>query len=189
MSFSFFLIYLLLLILSIISSFFIVFKISSVFTALLLTGVHLIFPNVTQSSYKIPLHLSQIFLMVYLKVPSLTNFFTLFIQPIWLCHLWELNQIPLLCWWHPIIHFFHSFKFNFFIWNTFWYFPLGTLLDDLKRITPQSIQHWIFISWHKSMKTEIPQLKTLSLNWQWYHPLAWLHLLAPTISRFVQFCP
>ena len=46
---------------------------------------------------------------MYIKVPSLTHFFTLFIQPLWLCHLKELNQIPPLCWWHPVIHLFHSF--------------------------------------------------------------------------------
>ena len=33
-----------------------------------------------QSPSKIPLHLSQIFLVVYLKVPSLAHFFLLFIQ-------------------------------------------------------------------------------------------------------------
>ena len=77
----FFLIYLLPLILSIIPSFFIVFKIGLVFMALLSTGFHLILPHVLrQSPSKIPLHLSQIFLVVYLKVPSLAHFFSLFIQ-------------------------------------------------------------------------------------------------------------
>ena len=74
----FFLAYLLPLILSIIPSFFIVFKIGLVFMALLLTGFHLILPHVLgQSPSKIPLHPSQIFL-VYLKVPSLAYFFSLF---------------------------------------------------------------------------------------------------------------
>ena len=46
-----------------------------------LTGFHLISPHVLkQSPSKIPLHLSQIFLVVYLKVPSLAHFFSLFIQ-------------------------------------------------------------------------------------------------------------
>ena len=77
-----FLIYLLHLILSIISSFFIVFEIGSVFMILLLNGFHLISPHVlNRSPSKIPLHLFQIFLVVYLKVSSLTHFFTLFIQP------------------------------------------------------------------------------------------------------------
>ena len=77
----FFLIYLLPLILSIIPSFFIVFKIGLVFMALLLIGFHLILPHVLRlSQFKIPLHLSQIFLVVYLKVPSLAHFFSLFIQ-------------------------------------------------------------------------------------------------------------
>ena len=48
---------------------------------LLLTGFHLILPSVLrQSPSKIPLHLSQIFLVVYLKVPSLAHFFSLVIQ-------------------------------------------------------------------------------------------------------------
>ena len=77
----FFLIYLLPSILSIIPSFFIVFNIGLVFMVLLLTGFHLISPHVLrQSPSKIPLHLSQIFLVVYLKVPSLAHFFSLFIQ-------------------------------------------------------------------------------------------------------------
>ena len=42
---------------------------------------HLISPHVLkQSPSKIRLHLSQIFLVVYLKVPSLAHFFSLFIQ-------------------------------------------------------------------------------------------------------------
>ena len=77
----FFLIYLLPSILSIIPSSFIVFNIGLVFMVLLLTGSHLISPHVLkQSPSKIPLHLSQIFLVVYLKVPSLAHFFSLFIQ-------------------------------------------------------------------------------------------------------------
>ena len=77
----FFLIYLLPSILSIIPSFFIVFNIGLVFMVLLLTGSHLISPHVLkQSPSKIPLHLSKIFLVVYLKVPSLAHFFSLFIQ-------------------------------------------------------------------------------------------------------------
>ena len=48
---------------------------------LLLIGFHLILPHVLrQSPSKIPLHLSQIFLVVYLKVPPLAHFFSLFIQ-------------------------------------------------------------------------------------------------------------
>ena len=77
----FFLIYLLPSILLIIPSFLIVFNIGLVFMVLLLTGFHLISPHVLkQSPSKIPLHLSQIFLVVYLKVPSLAHFFSLFIQ-------------------------------------------------------------------------------------------------------------
>ena len=49
--------------------------------------------SLKQSPSKIPLHLSQIFLVVYLKVPSLAHFFSLFIHS-WLCHLEELNQVP-----------------------------------------------------------------------------------------------
>ena len=77
----FFLIYLLPSILLIIPSFFIVFNIGLIFMVLLLTGFHPISPHVLrQSPSKIPLHLSQIFLVVYLKVPSLAHFFSLFIQ-------------------------------------------------------------------------------------------------------------
>ena len=73
-------------------------QIGLVFMVLLLTGFHLILPHVPKKSpSKIPLHLSQIYLVVYLKVPSLAHFFSLFIQPPWICHLQELNQIPSLC--------------------------------------------------------------------------------------------
>ena len=79
----FFLIYLLPLILSIIPSFFIVFKIGLVFMVLLLNGFHLISPHVLrQSPSKIPLHLSQIFLVVYLKVLSLVHFFHSLYNPL-----------------------------------------------------------------------------------------------------------
>ena len=68
-------------ILLIISSFFIVFNIGLVFMILLLTGFLLILPHVLRPSpSKISLHLSQIFLVVYLKVPFLAHFFSLFIQ-------------------------------------------------------------------------------------------------------------
>ena len=64
-------------------SFFIVFNIGLVFMVLLLTGSHLISPHVLkQSPSKIPLHLSQIFLVVYLKVPSLAHFFSLYTTPL-----------------------------------------------------------------------------------------------------------
>ena len=77
----FFLIYLLPSILSIIPFFFIVFNIGLVFMVLLLTGFHLSSPHVLrQSPSKIPLYFSQIFLVVYLKVPSLAHFFSLSIQ-------------------------------------------------------------------------------------------------------------
>ena len=77
----FFLIYRLPLILSIIPSFFIVFNIGLVFMVLLLTGFPLILPHVLmQFPSKISLHLSQIFLVVYLEVPILAHFFSLFIQ-------------------------------------------------------------------------------------------------------------
>ena len=99
---------------------------------LLLTGFHLISPHVLrQSPSKIPLHLSQIFLVVYLKVPSLAHFFSLFIQLLLALSSQELNQIPPLCWWHPAVHFFHSFKFNFFSRNALQYFLWHTLLDEL----------------------------------------------------------
>ena len=49
--------------------------------------------------------------------PWPTSFHSLY-NSSWLCHLQELNQIPPLCWWHPAVHFFHSFKFNFFAWKT-----------------------------------------------------------------------
>ena len=78
----FFLTYLLPLILSIIPSFFIVFKIGLVSMVLLMNGFHLILPHVLrQSPSKIPLHLSQIYLVVYLKVLALAHFFSLSIQP------------------------------------------------------------------------------------------------------------
>ena len=69
----------------------------------------------------------------------LAHFFSLFIQPPWLCHLQELNQ-P-VCWWHPI-HLFHSFKYNFFtlnIWDTNYVFSMNPLRDSNTR-------RWILFS-------------------------------------------
>ena len=62
--------------------------------------------------------------------PWPTSFHSLY-NSSWLCHLKELNQIPPLCWWHPAVHFFHSFKFKFFTWNALQYFLWHTLLDEL----------------------------------------------------------
>ena len=62
--------------------------------------------------------------------PWPTSFHSLY-NSSWLCHLKELNQIPPLCWWHPAVHFFHSFKFNFFTWNALQYFLWHTFLDEL----------------------------------------------------------
>ena len=54
---------------------------SLVFILSYLMFSHLILPHVLkQSPFKIPLHLSQIFLVVYLKVLSLAQFFSRFIQ-------------------------------------------------------------------------------------------------------------
>ena len=87
-----FLIHLLLLILSIIPSFSLIFKICLVSMTLLLTGFHHIFPLVLrQSPSKIPLHLSQIFLKSQDSVHGPLLF--TFVQAYWLCHLQELNQI------------------------------------------------------------------------------------------------
>ena len=76
----FFSIYLLPLILSIIPSFFIVFESGSVFMALLLTGFHLISPHFLRRNLcsKFNFIFFQIFLVVYLKVPSLLRYFTHF---------------------------------------------------------------------------------------------------------------
>ena len=100
--------------------------------------------------------------------PWPTSFHSLYNSP-WLCHLKELNQIPPLCWWHPVIHFFHSFKFNFFTWNTFWYFLWHTLLDELKQIAPQSIQNWISTHYYKTTTAQISSTHNF-ISRQWYHP-------------------
>ena len=62
--------------------------------------------------------------------PWPTSFHSLY-NSSWLCHLEELNQIRPLCWWYPTVHFFHSFKLNFFTWNALQYFLWHTLLDEL----------------------------------------------------------
>ena len=119
-------------------------------------------------SSKIPLHLSQIFCVVYLKVRTWSTSFHSLYNSSWLCHLQELNQISPLCWWHPAVHFFHSFKFNFFTWNTLQYFLWHTLLDELKQIASQSTQNWISTHWYKTT-TKIFSTHNF-IPRQWYPP-------------------
>ena len=120
-----------------------------VFMVLLLTGFHLISPHVLKQS---PSKFHFIFLKSFLWCTSRfrpwpTSFHSLY-NSSWLCHLKELNQVPPLCWWYPTVHFFHSFKLNFFTWNALQYFLWHTLLDELKQIAPQSIQNWILTHWY-----------------------------------------
>ena len=166
----FFLIYLLPSILSIIPSFFIVFNIGLVFMVLLLTGFHLISPHVLkQSPSKIPPHRSQIFLVVYLKVPSLAHFFSLFIQLLLAlssqrtqssttfmlmipnCTFLSLLQTQLLhlkC--SPILSLTYS--------------P-GWTLTNCSSIHP----NWILTHWYKTTTAQIFSTHNF-ISWQWYHP-------------------
>ena len=103
--------------------------------------------------------------------PWPTSFHSLY-NSSWLCHLEELNQVPPLCWWYPTVHFFHSFKLNFFTWNALQYFLWHTLLDELEQIAPQSIQNWILTHCigTKQQRLKFSQLTYNFISRQWYHP-------------------
>ena len=134
---SFFLTYLLLLILSIIPSFSLVFKISLVFR---LIGSHLISHlALRQSQSMIPSLHSLLFPVVYPKVPYLAHSFLLCILLLLARWSQKFPQIPFVCWWHPAVHLFHSYKFCSISWNTYHHFHWHSFLDKLEQTAPQSI--------------------------------------------------
>ena len=104
----------------------------------------------------------------------------------WFCHLQELNQISPLCWWHPVVHLSHAFKFNFFTWNTFQYLHWHTLLDELKQIAPQSVQNWISTYRHKATATQIFSTHNF-ISWQMISSQSAL-LLVILASSLIQTC-
>ena len=99
----------------------------------------------------------------------------------WLGDLKKFPQISFVCWWHPAVHLFHSYKFCSISWNTNHHFQWHSLLDELEQIASQSIKNWISSHWHKTTASQIFWSNKL-ISQQWYHPSqflcsqSWLHL-------------
>ena len=70
--------------------------------------------------------------------PWPTPFYSLYYSS-WLGNLKKFPQIPFVCWWHPAVHLFHSYKFYSMSWNTYHHFHLHSFLDELEQTAPQSI--------------------------------------------------
>ena len=137
---SFFSTYLLLLILSIIPSFSLVFKIGLVLMVFLLIGSHPISHlALRQSQSMIPSLHSLLFPVVFPKVPYLAHCFLLSILLPWLGDLKKFPQISFVRWWHPAVHLFHSYKFCSISWDTYHHFHWHSVLDELEQTAPQSI--------------------------------------------------
>ena len=67
-----------------------------------------------------------------------TPFYSLYYSS-WLGDLKKFPQIPFLCWWHPAVHLFHSYKFCSMSRNTYYHFHWHSFLDELEQTAPQSI--------------------------------------------------
>ena len=99
----------------------------------------------------------------------------------WLGDLKKFPQISFVCWWHPAVHLFHSYKFCSISWNTNHHWEWHSLLDELEQIASQSIKNWISSHWHKTTTSQILRSNKL-ISQQWYHPSqflcsqGWLHL-------------
>ena len=134
---SFFLTYLLLSTLSIIPSFSLVFKIGLVLMVFLLLGSHPISHlALRQSQSMIPSLHSLLFPVVYPKVPYLAHSFLLSILLLFARWSQKFPQISSVCWWHPAVHLFHSYKFCSISWHTYHHFQWHSLLDEFEQTTP-----------------------------------------------------
>ena len=124
-------------------SFSLVFKIGLVLMVFRLIGSHLISHlALRQSQSIIPSLHSLLFPVVYPKVPYLAHSFSPFYSlyySSWLGDLKKFPQIPFVCWWHPAVHLFHSYKFCSMSWNTYHHFHWHSFLDELEQTAPQSI--------------------------------------------------
>ena len=180
---SFFSTYLLPLILSIIPSFLLVFKIGSVLMVCLLIGSHLISSHRSQAVSINDSYLCILYSFLW-RTPRFrtwpTPFHSLY-NSSWLGDLKKFPQISLVRWWHPAVHLFHSYNFCSISWNTYYHFQWHSLLDELEQTASQSIKNWISSHWHKTTASQIFWSNKL-ISQQWYHPSqflcsqSWLHL-------------
>ena len=112
--------YLLLLILSIIPSFSLIFKIGLVLMVFCLIGSHLISHFLLSGSLNQWFHLCILYSFLWCT-PRFhtrpTSFHSLYYSS-WLGDLKKFPLIPFVRWWHLAVHLFHSYKFCSISWNT-----------------------------------------------------------------------
>ena len=64
-----------------------------------------------------------------------TTFYSLYYSSL-LGDLKKFPQISSVCWWHPAVHLFHSYKFCSISWHTYHHFQWHSLLDEFEQTTP-----------------------------------------------------
>ena len=153
----FFSTYLLPLILSIIPSFLLVFKIGSV---LMVCPLDWFSSYLSLRSQAVSINDSiSAFSTLSCGVPQgfrtwPTPFHSLY-NSSWLGDLKKFPQISFVRWWHPAVHLFHSYNFCSISWNTYHHFQWHSLLDELEQTASQSIKNWISSHWHKTTASQI----------------------------------
>ena len=161
---SFFSTYLLPLILLIIPSSSLVFKIGSVLMVFLSIGSHHISHLALRLSQSmIPSLHSLLFPVVYPKIPYLAHFFSLSIQL--LLARWS-QKIPsniIVRWWHPAVHLFYSYKFCSISWNTNTFTDILSWMNLNKLLLNPSKTEFLLIG-TKQQRLKFSDLTNLSLS-------------------------
>ena len=86
------------------------------------------------------------------------NLFTLY-NFSWLVDLKEFPQMSFVCWWHPAVHLFHSYKLCSLSWISL---PPLSLLDELEQTAPSKTDFFLIGTKQQSLK--FSNLTNLSLS-------------------------